>query len=264
MDLWRLASVIDRLRVQHGCEHGRRLAGRSPGAGCSCVQGALCFRPTLRFADPGERVVREKKMAARDPRIDAYIAKSAEFARPILSHLREFVHAACPDVEETLKWSMPSFLYAGGILCGMAAFKQHATFGFWKGRLIVPGDGADNESAMGQFGRITKLSDLPPKKVLAGYIKQAMKLNEEGVKDPARAKAAKPRPAPPAPDDLLAALKKNKQAKATFEAFSPSCKREYVEWITEAKREETRQRRVAQAVEWMAEGKQRNWKYMLC
>jgi len=222
------------------------------------------FSAILRFVDPDERVVREKSMAARDPRIDAYIAKSAAFAQPILGHLREVVHAACPDVEETLKWSMPSFLYAGGILCGMAAFKQHATFGFWKGRLIVPGDGASNESAMGQFGRITKLSDLPSKKVLAGYITQAMKLNEEGVKDPARAKPDKPKPAPPAPTDLAAALKKNRAAKTTWDAFSPSCKREYVDWITEAKREETRQRRVAQAVEWMGEGKQRNWKYQNC
>jgi len=211
-----------------------------------------------------DRARQETSMAARDPRIDAYISKAPEFAGPILTHLREVVHAACPDVEETLKWSMPSFVYAGSILCNMAAFKQHAAFGFWKGRLIVPGDGASNESAMGQFGRITKLSDLPSKKVLAGYIKQAMKLNEDGVKDPARIKPAKPRPAPPAPDDLLAALKKNKAAKATFDAFSPSCKREYVDWVVEAKRDETRQKRIAQAVEWMAEGKQRNWKYMSC
>ncbi len=203
-------------------------------------------------------------MPAHDPRVDAYIASSADFARPILIHLREVVHAACPDVEETLKWSMPSFMYAGGILCGMAAFKQHATFGFWKSRLIVPGDGASNESAMGQFGRITKLSDLPSKKTLAGYVRQAMKLNTIRVKDPARIRPAKPRPATPAPDDLLAALKKNKAAKSTFDAFSPSCKREYVDWITEAKRDETRQRRVVQAVEWMAEGKQRNWKYAKC
>jgi len=203
-------------------------------------------------------------MAIRDPRIDAYISNAPEFARPILVHLREVVHAACPGVEETMKWSMPSFVYAGGILCGMAAFKQHATFGFWKGRLIVPGDGGSNESAMGQFGRITKVSELPSKKVLAGYVKQAMKLNEEGVKDPARTRPDKSKPAPATPNVLLAALKKNNQAKATFDAFSPSCKREYIDWINEAKREETRQRRVAQAVEWIAEGKQRNWKYQAC
>jgi uncharacterized protein YdeI (YjbR/CyaY-like superfamily) len=200
----------------------------------------------------------------RDPRIDTYIAQSADFARPILNHLRDLVHSACPDVEETLRWSMPSFTYAGGILCHMAAFKQHCAFGFWKGSLIVPSDGTSNEAAMGQFGRITRVSELPPKKVLTGYIKQAMKLNQEGVKVPERARPAKPRAAPATPDDLAAALKKNKAAKATFDAFSPSCRREYVDWIVEAKREETRQKRIVQAVEWMAEGKQRNWKYQNC
>ena len=202
--------------------------------------------------------------APRDPRVDAYIAKSADFAQPILTHLRELVHAACPDVEETLRWSMPSFTYAGGILCQMAAFKQHCAFGFWKGSLIVPSDGANNETAMGQFGRITKLSELPSKKILTGYIKQAMKLNEEGVKIPERIKPDKPRPAPATPDDLATALKENKAARTAWDAFSPSCKREYVDWIVEAKREETRLKRVAQAVEWMGEGKQRNWKYQNC
>ncbi len=203
-------------------------------------------------------------MAIRDQRIDAYIAKSAAFAQPILIHLREVVHAACPEVEETIKWSMPSFLYGRSILCGMAAFNQHCVFGFWKGALIVPADSTSNESAMGQFGRITKLSELPSKKVLTGYIRQAMKLNEEGAKLPSRIKPAQPKPALPMPADLLAALKKNKQAHEFFDAFSPSCKREYIDWITEAKRTETRERRVAQAVAWIAEGKQRNWKYLDC
>jgi uncharacterized protein YdeI (YjbR/CyaY-like superfamily) len=202
---------------------------------------------------------------ARDPRIDAYIANSPEFAQPILSHLREVVHAACPDVEETMKWSRPSFTYAGGILCGISAFKQHCAFGFWKGSLVVPAETAEVEDpGMGQFGRITQVSDLPSKKLLIGYVKTAMKLNEEGITAPERIRPTTPKPAPETPDDLLAALKKNKQAKATFDDFSPSCKREYVDWITEAKREETRQRRVAQAVEWIAEGKQRNWKYQNC
>jgi len=200
----------------------------------------------------------------RDPRIDAYIAKSPEFAQPILVHLRALIHAACPDADETIKWSMPSWTYAGGILCGMAAFKKHCTFGFWKGSLIVPSDGTDNESAMGQFGKLTKVADLPSKKVITGYIRQAMKLNAEGVKVPERVRPATPRPAPETPDDLAAALKQNKAAKATWDTFSPSCKREYVEWLTEAKREETRQKRLAQAVEWMGEGKQRNWKYQNC
>jgi len=201
-------------------------------------------------------------MGSRDPRIDAYIAKSAEFARPILTHLREVVHSACPEVEETMKWSHPNFLYHG-MMCGMAAFKAHCTFGFWKGELIVGGD-APAESAMGQFGRITRLSELPSKKVLTSYIKKAMKLNEEGVKAPWLEKRAKPKPAAKVPDDLTAALAKNRKARAIFDAFPPSQRREYIDWITEAKREETRGKRLAQTIEWLAEGKRRNWKYENC
>jgi uncharacterized protein YdeI (YjbR/CyaY-like superfamily) len=199
-------------------------------------------------------------MGKRDPRVDAYIAKSAPFAQPILKHLREIVHGACPDVEETIKWSMPFFDYRGS-LCHFAAFKQHCALGFWKGKLLFGGDPL-SEDAMGQFGRITSIKDLPPKKVLAAYVKAAAKLNESGVKV-AKAKTAT-KAAPKAPEDLLAALKKNKKALATYEAFSPSCKRESVDWITEAKRAETRAKRLVDAVAWMAEGKQRNWKYMNC
>jgi uncharacterized protein YdeI (YjbR/CyaY-like superfamily) len=204
-------------------------------------------------------------MGTQDPRIDAYIAKSKDFARPILVHLREVVHAACPDVEETLKWSMPHFMYHG-MLCGMAAFKEHCTFGFWKGALVV-GDAQRNskregtkESGMGQFGRITSIKDLPNKKVLAAYIKKAMKLNEEGTKVPKQ--PAKKKAPLPVPEDLAAALKKNKAAAKAFADFSPSHQREYIEWITEAKRAETRAKRLATALEWLAEGKPRNWKYM--
>lgn len=199
-------------------------------------------------------------MANRDPRIDAYIAKSAEFARPILTHLREVVHRACPGVEETMKWSSPSFEYAGGILCGMAAFKQHASFGFWKHALVV---GADSPPVgMGSYGKMTSLQDLPADRTLVAHIRKAMKLNEEGVKTPTVRKTTTPKPPPEAPADLIAALKKNAKARATFNAFPSSQKREYVEWITGAKREETRQKRLGQAIEWLAEGKPRNWKYM--
>jgi len=197
-------------------------------------------------------------MPKRDPRIDAYIANAPEFARPILEHVRALIHRHCPDVEETIKWRMPSFEYHG-LLCGVAAFKQHCAFGFWKQKLVV-GE-ASEDDAMGQFGRIRTLKDLPPDKQLAGYIKKAMQLNESGASTP---RVRKARPAPATPDDLAAALKKNKKAAATYAAFSPSCQREYVDWIVEAKREETRAKRVATAVEWMAEGKQRNWKYMNC
>ena len=198
-------------------------------------------------------------MGTRDKRIDAYIAKSADFAKPILTYLREVVHEACPDVEETMKWSSPHFMYKG-MLCGMASFKEHCGFGFWKSGLVLDTDDAQ-VGAAGQFGRITKLSDLPPKKVIAGYIKKAMALNESGTAVARKRKRAA-RKEIAAPDYFMAALKKNKKALATFEGFSPSHRREYLEWITEAKGDDTRKRRLDQALEWMAEGKPRNWKYM--
>jgi hypothetical protein len=196
-------------------------------------------------------------MATKDPRIDAYIEKAAPFARPILRHLRKVVHAGCPDVVETLKWRTPSFEHKG-ILCGMAAFKQHCVFGFWKDSLVTGREGATGP--MSQFGRLTALSDLPSEKVLLGYVRKAVALNEEGVPPPWRRKA-KPKPALTVPAYFLVALRKNKKALATFEGFSASHRREYVEWVTEAKGEETRQRRLGTAVAWMAEGKGRNWKY---
>ena len=197
----------------------------------------------------------------RDPRIDAYIERAAPFARPILAHARALVHQACPQVEETIKWGMPTFVHAGGILCGMAAFKQHASFGFWKHALVV-GEGEPRDG-MGSYGKMLSLDDFPAKKIVLAHIRKAMKLNEDGVKMPAARKAASKLP-PEMPEDLVAALNKDKAAKATFDAFPPSCRREYIEWIVEAKREDTRVKRLAQAVEWMAEGKRRNWKYENC
>lgn len=197
-------------------------------------------------------------MGTRDRRVDAYIAKSADFAKPILEYIREVVHEACPDVEETIKWGFPNYQYKG-MLCSMAAFKEHCTFGFWKGSLVVDAADRRSDDAMGQLGRITKLSDLPPRKKLVAYVKKARELNDAGVKV---VRKTKPKPALEPPADLLAALKKNKKAHASFEGFPPSHKREYVEWIIDAKTDETRQRRLAQAVEWIAEGKPRNWKYM--
>jgi uncharacterized protein YdeI (YjbR/CyaY-like superfamily) len=197
-------------------------------------------------------------MGKRDPRIDSYISKQRDFAKPILSYTREVVHEACPDCEETLKWSMPTFLHHG-ILCGMAGFKEYAVMMFWKGTLIV-GTGGKSLEAMGSLGRITRVEDLPPRKELLGYIKKAMELNEKGVKAPKKNSA--PKKTIPMPTDLKTALTKNKKAKSTYEEFSPSAKREYLEWIIGAKAEDTRKRRLQQAVEWMAEGKTRNWKYM--
>lgn len=191
-------------------------------------------------------------MGFMNPHIDAYIAKSSEFAQPILELVRAIVHEACPNVEEAIKWGNPSFLYAGGILCGMAAFKQHASFGFWRHSLVV-GEGAPRDG-MGSYGKLSGVADLPPKKQLIADIKKAMRLNEEGIKVPSARKSA-PKPPLEVPADLAAAFKKSGKARATFDALSPSARREYVEWLTEAKREETRQKRLMQAVEWMAEGK---------
>src|SRR5688572_5993732 len=190
-----------------------------------------------------------------DPRIDAYIERQAEFAKPIPRHLRDAVHAACPDCEETLKWSMPSFMYKGEILAGMAAFKQHATFGFWRGSLVV---GDEQLSGMGQFGRLTAVGDLPPRRELEALVRKAMQLADDGVKPP----RDKPRKeAFSVPQDLRAAIDANSAAAATFDGFPPSAQREYVDWVTEAKRDETRAKRLAQTVEWLAEGKRRHCKY---
>jgi len=197
-------------------------------------------------------------MGQKDPRVDAYIAKAAPFAQPILSHIRAVVHAACPQVQETIKWSMPHFEHGGGILCHMAAFKEHCAIGFWKGSLILgPQDG--ERDGMGHFGRIRSLKDLPADAVLKRWVKKAAQLNLEGVKVPGRAR--KPAAPAPVPADLKSALAKDRQARANFDALSPSHRREYVEWIAEAKTDATRQKRLATTVQWLAEGKSRNWKY---
>lgn len=203
-------------------------------------------------------------MGKTDSRIDAYIKKAEPFAQPILIHLRELVHKGCPEVEENIKWGMPSFEYKGPYF-GMASFKKHCAFGFWKAKLLKDPKkylgirANEGGEAMGNFGRVEKLKDLPPDKVMLDFFKQAKKLNDEGIKLPKKTVAKKELKTPPY---FLEALKKNKQAKMVFEEFSPSHKREYVEWITEAKTEATRDKRMAQAIEWMAEGKPRNWKYM--
>jgi uncharacterized protein YdeI (YjbR/CyaY-like superfamily) len=201
-------------------------------------------------------------MPTKDPRIDAYIARAAPFARPVLRHLRKVVHAAVPGVEETIKWGIPHFMH-GGILCAFAAFKAHCAFHV-RGAEHQLGAAA-NDDAMGQFGRITAVSDLPPRATLAKVLKAAAARNEAKGKGKAPRAAKRPaRPEAKVPPDLAAALKGNARARATFEGFSPSRRREYVEWITEAKSEETRARRLAQAIAWMAEGKSRNWKYEKC
>jgi hypothetical protein len=200
-------------------------------------------------------------MGIRNAKVDAYIAKSAEFARPILKRLREIVHEACPEVEEEMKWNSPHFTYKG-MFAGMAAFKEHCSFGFWKGEQVV-GIDAKAKEAMGQFGSIRSLADLPPKKAIVGYVKAAKKLNDEGVKAIRQKTVKKPLPVP---KEFLAALEKkaNKKARETYESLSPSHRREYSEWIAEAKTEATREKRLTTALEWLAEGKTRHWKYQKC
>jgi uncharacterized protein YdeI (YjbR/CyaY-like superfamily) len=201
--------------------------------------------------------------AKKDPRVDAYIAKAAPFAQPILKHLRKLIHTACPAATEDIKWSMPSFIYNEKILCGIAAFKAHATLGFWHRGMedLLKKELGKTGEAMGLLGKITSLDDLPADKVLIGYIRTAMSLHDSGTA--ARPKS-KPRPALPEPADLKDALKRSKKAAATWATFSPSCRREYIEWITEARRPETREQRLLTTIEWTAEGKSRNWKYENC
>lgn len=201
-------------------------------------------------------------MGKKDKRIDDYIKKSADFAKPVLKHLRKLVHETCPDVEETIKWSFASFDYKGPF-CSMASFKQHCVFGFWKTTLLKDPKGILESKigkAMGSLGRITGLYDLPPDKVIIDFIKQAKALNDNDIKLPQRQK--KQIKELPVPDYLKKALGKNKLAKSNFEKFPPGQKKEYIVWITEAKTEETRKKRLDTSIEWISQGKIRNWKYL--
>ncbi len=200
-------------------------------------------------------------MGKKDKRIDAYIANAKPFAQPILKHLRKLVHQTCPTCEEAIKWSFACFDYKG-IFCSMAAFKEHATFGFWKTALLKDPKGVleKTNEAMGSLGRITRMEDLPKDKVIVDFIKQAMKLNDDGVKLPSREK--KPVKELPVPPYFKTALSKNKKAKEHFEKFPPGQKKEYILWLAEAKTPETRDRRLETAIEWISQGKIRNWKYL--
>ncbi len=204
-------------------------------------------------------------MSTYDPRIDDYIAKSAAFAQPILTHLRELIHETCPDVEEIWKWSFPNFEYKGSTLCSMAAFKQHCSFGFWKASLIPDPDNIlqlAEKAAMGQLSKISSLKDLPKDSILKKYLRAAMKLNEEGVKSKAKKKVtSEDKSALTTPADFAALLKKKKEASEVFNDFSYSNKKDYILWFEEAKTEATRSKRMEQALEWIAEGKSRHWKY---
>ena len=200
-------------------------------------------------------------MKNTSPQVDAYIARAAPFTQPILKKLRVLFHKACPQIEEAIKWGMPHFLHKGNV-AGMAAFKAHVAFGFWKRKLMSDPHRLytrDSQSFM-NASRLTEVSQLPADAILLSYIREAVRLNVEGVKTPTAQK--QPRKPLPVPPDFKKALAAHPNAQATFDAFAPSCRREYIEWITGAKqRGDARQRRIASALEWLAQGKQRNWKY---
>ena len=196
----------------------------------------------------------------RDGRIGAYIAKAPPFAQPILEKIRERVHAAVPAADETIKWSAPAFTLDGKILLIMATFKAHAALNFWRGQEI--GDGSARAGAMGQFGRLTSVEDLPPDAELDSLIGEAAEL-AKSAPAPRKTKAA-PKPSPELHPEFAAALAKAPEAKATLDGFPPSAQRDYFEWIAEAKQDSTRQKRIATAIEWLSEGKRRHWKYQNC
>jgi uncharacterized protein YdeI (YjbR/CyaY-like superfamily) len=205
-----------------------------------------------------------------NPKVDVYVAKAAPFAQPILNHLRELVHKSCPEVEETIKWSRPFFEYRGAILGNMSAFKEHCSFGFWGLEIgaVLREAKVLREDGMGSLGRITNVKDLPPDKLMLGWIRQAAQFVDSGqYTSPiaARHRVVKaPKPPLETPTEFSAALRKNRKAANVFAALSPSCQREYIEWIADAKRAETREKRISTALGWIAEGKQRNWKYQEC
>lgn len=196
----------------------------------------------------------------RDPRVDTYIARAQPFARPILEHVRDRVHAVLPAVEEALKWSMPAYTVGGKIVLITASFKAHAALNFWRGQELR-GNAADGE-AMGQFGKLASLGDLPPDEELDALILKAAEL-AKAAPAPRQVKHA-PKPTPELHPEFAAALEATPKAKARLDGFPPSAQRDYFEWISEAKQPATRAKRIATAVEWLSEGKRRHWKYQNC
>ena len=198
--------------------------------------------------------------------VDAYIANAAPFAQPILKYLREVVHEGAPEVTESIKWSRPFFDYMGVILGNISAFKAHCSFGLWGAELAqqLRAEGVASAEGMGTFGKITSLDELPPRKKLLGYVKEAARKIAEGERTKAWSRPKVVKAELPVPEALAAALKRHKTATKVWETMPPSCRREYSQWIADAKREETREQRVATAVSWIAEGKKRNWKYETC
>ncbi len=195
-------------------------------------------------------------MGTRHPGVDAYIAGAPDYAKPILEHVRAVAHEAIPAVDEAIKWGAPHFM-RDGMVCAIAAFKSYCGIRFWKEALLQADDAS--KQAIERYGRIASIEDIANDRGLAQMMKAAARLNADGVKLPSRPKKAHPPLEVPAA--LRLALDADRTAAATFDGFSPSHQREYVQWITEAKTEQTRDKRIATAIEWMAEGKSRNWKY---
>jgi len=195
-----------------------------------------------------------------DPRVDAYIANAAPFAQPILRHMRTLVHETLPEAEEAIKWGMPHFTLGGKNVAGMAAFKAHCAF-------MIHGEGrqgGDENGGMGSFGKIASLGDLPPDAEIAAKLGQAADRIAGGGSAAKRRARPAPKPEIAMPGDFARALAADAKAAATFDGFPPGARRDYLEWIVEAKRDETRAKRIAQAIEWLAEGEKRNWKYEKC
>jgi uncharacterized protein YdeI (YjbR/CyaY-like superfamily) len=228
-------------------------------------------KPAPRKAAPAparKRSATSIRNGSYSPKVDEYVASTGAFAQPILTHLRELIHKTLPEVEESIKWSMPFFTYRGLMLGNMAGFKQHCSFGLWgkEAAADLRADGIYNREAMGILGKLTSLEDLPPDRELAGYLRTAAAAIDTGArtKNYSRPKPSTPKPPPEVPTSLASALKKNKSAATHFAAMPSGCQREYCDWIAEARRDETRDKRVATAIEWIAEGKRRNWKYENC
>ncbi|MFZ1743871.1 MAG: YdeI/OmpD-associated family protein [Pontixanthobacter sp.] len=189
---------------------------------------------------------------AEDKRVDDYIASAKPFAQPILTHLRKLIHRALPDVEECIKWGMPHFMIGGKNLVGLAAFKAHAS-------MVIHHEEAKQGEGMGQFGKVHEMSHLPDDEAIILRLQRAA----EAMGTP-RPRKAKSKPDILVPDYFQIALNENPTAKATFDGFAPSHRREYLEWIVGAKRPETRSKRVTEAIAFLTEGKRRNWKYENC
>ena len=187
----------------------------------------------------------------RNPKVDAYIDKQQDFAKPILKHVRKLAHEALPRAEEALKWGVPYFTVNGKNAVGMAAFKKHASV------MVCSTETAGG--GMGNFGKLTDVSQLPGDEELIRQFRESA----EAVQSPETSQP-KTKPVLAMPDDLASAIADTPSAQEVFDGFTDAQRRDYIEWVMSAKRQPTREKRVATAAEWIGEGKKRNWKYEKC